>query len=266
MKNIIWEKLNQKHLTLDQTNTPLEIDRSEVEQFYHPLALHLLKLAQNQTRLLAAVAGPPGSGKTAFATLLVAMINTEMGRDGAVLIQQDGWHYFNNYLDTHFIHRDGEDIPLRKLKGCPETYDTKAALVFLENIKQGQELDYPVYSRQLHDPVANAGTVKKEHQIVVVEGNYWLLQEPPWLQFQALFDVSIFLAATPEKLIDGLRQRHLRGGKEPDFVTQHMVKVDLPDVERVLKHSAPAQVVVHKIDNQHISSIEYTSIFLPCLT
>ena len=73
----MWDNLSQKNLTLDQTSTPLEMERLEVEQFYYPLALRLLERSRGQKRILAAVAGPPGSGKTAFATLLVAVINAE---------------------------------------------------------------------------------------------------------------------------------------------------------------------------------------------
>jgi pantothenate kinase len=255
----MWEELTQKHLTLDQTSTPLEMERLEVEQFYYPLALRLLKLGRSQTRILAAVAGPPGSGKTAFATLLVAVINAEMQGEEAVLIPQDGWHYPNVYLDTHTIQHNGEEIALRQLKGSPESYDTKAAYSFLISIKAGEQMDYPVYSRQLHDPIPNAGRVMSNHHIVVLEGNYWLLQEDPWCQFQALFDATIFLTASPESLIDGLRQRHLRGGKTNEFIQHHMASVDLPNIERVLKNSSSAQVVVHKMDNRHISSIEYFS-------
>ncbi len=257
MEDINWEELCRKHLTLDQTDTPLGFDRSEVERFYNPLALHLINLCRKPARLIAAVAGPPGSGKTSFATLLVAVINAELHFEGAVLVQQDGWHFSNAYLDTHTIRRDGQDILLRKLKGCPETYDTEAALAFLQDIKQGKELDYPVYSRRLHDPVPHAGTVKAGHSIVIVEGNYWLLQEEPWLQFQTLFDVSIFLSANAKQLVDGLRERHLRGGKTLDFINQHMVKVDLPNIDRVLNVSAPAQIVVHKIDGQRISGVDW---------
>lgn len=120
-------------------------------------------------------------------------------------------------------------------------------------------MDYPVYSRQLHDPIPNAGRITANHHIVVLEGNYWLLQEAPWRQFQALFDECIFLTASPEKLIDGLRQRHLCGGKTNEFIQHHMATVDLPNIERVLKNSASAHVVVHKMDNRHIASIEYFS-------
>jgi pantothenate kinase len=257
----MWEALSQKQLTLDQTNTPLEIERQEVEQFYLPLAIRLIELIRSQKRILVAVAGPPGSGKTAFATFLVAVINAEVQGEKAALIQQDGWHYPNVYLDSHTIYHNGEEIPLRRLKGSPETYDTDAAYAFLKNIKAGGQMDYPVYSRQLHDPIPNAGRITSNHQIVVLEGNYWLLQEAPWRQFQTLFDERIFLTASPEKLIDGLHQRHLRGGKTAEFTRKHMAFVDMPNIERVLKYSGYAQVVVHKTDSRQISSIEYLSDF-----
>lgn len=259
MKTKMWEELTQKQLTLDQTSTPLEMERLEVEQFYYPLALRLLKFGCIQKRILVAVAGPPGCGKTAFATLLVAVLNGEMQGEVAVLIQQDGWHYPNVYLDTHTIQHNGEEIALRQLKGSPESYDTEAAYSFFVSIKAGEQKDYPVYSRQLHDPIPNAGSVMSNHHIVVLEGNYWLLKEDPWRQFHALFDECIFLTASSESLIDGLRQRHLRGGKTNEFIQHHMATVDLPNIERVLTNSASAQVVVHKKDNQHISNIEYFS-------
>jgi putative kinase len=255
----MWEILSQKLLTLDQTNTPLEMERFEVEQFYCPLALRLLKLDDSQKRILVAVAGPPGSGKTAFATLLVAVINASAQNEKAVLIQQDGWHYSNAYLDSHMVYHNGEEIPLRRLKGSPETYDTDAAYAFLENIKAGAQMDYPVYSRRMHEPIPNAGYITANHKIMVLEGNYWLLKEDPWCKFQKLFDERIFLTTSPEKLVDGLRQRHLRGGKTKEFTEKHMAFVDLPNIERVLKNSAPAEVIVHKMDGRRISNIEYLS-------
>ena len=196
MRAIVWEQLRKTQLTLDQTDTLLEVDREEVEKFYDPLALRLLELGCGRNRLLVAVAGPPASGKTAFATLLVATINTESGREEAVLVQQDGWHYPNEYLNTHIIRRNGEEVLLRHIKGAPETYDTETAYAFLECIKQGGRMTYPVYSRRLHNPVPNAGTVEPKHHIAVIEGNYWLLQENPWQRFQDLFDIRIFLTAS----------------------------------------------------------------------
>ena len=253
----MWEALSQNHLTLDQTSTPLEMERFEVELFYYPLALRLLKLGRSQKRILVAVAGPPGSGKTAFATLLVAVINAEMQCKEAVLIQQDGWHYPNVYLDSHTLHQKGKEITLRQLKGSPETYDTEAAYFFLKSIRDDKQMDYPVYSRQLHDPIPNSGRVTANHHIVVLEGNYWLLQEDPWQQFQTLFDVRILLTTPQKKLVEGLRQRHLRGGKTLEAANRQIAIVDLPNIKRVENNSVPAEVIVQKTDSQYISRIDY---------
>ena len=251
----MWQVLSQKHLTLDQTGTPLEIDRAEVEQFYQPLARQLIEAGHNRLRLLTAIAGPPGSGKTAFATLLAAVINAELHSEQAVVVQQDGWHYTNAYLDSHTIHHNGQEIPLRRRKGSPETYDTRAAYLFLQRARQGETLRYPVYSRALHDPVADSGVLEAHHRWILVEGNYWLFQDDAWRPFQALFDVTIFLTAIPETLIDGLTQRHLRGGKSPEVVHQHMQTVDIPNITRVLQESSPAQIIVEKKDCQRIARI-----------
>lgn len=253
----MWQRLSQKKLTLDQTSTPLQFDRKEVEQFYHPLALELIKRGENQQRLLVAIAGPPGSGKTAFATLLAAVINANLNSEQAVVISQDGWHYTNAYLGSHTLQYKGEDILLKQFKGAPETYDTRAVHTFLMHLKQGESLNYPVYSRQLHNPIPEGGTISPNHHWIILEGNYWLLQEDPWQSFQALFDVTIFLAAAPDTLLDGLRQRHLRGGKTEEFIREHMRTVDIPNIERVLNHSGSAQIIVDKKNSRQIASITY---------
>ena len=253
----MWQEISQKHLTLDQTSTPLQVNREEVEQFYQPLARELIRRGSSQRRFLVAIAGPPGSGKTAFATLLVAVIDAVLKSEQAVMIPQDGWHYPNTYLNSHTIDHNGETISLRQLKGAPETYDTDAAYSFLERVRQGGSLRYPVYSRLEHNPIADAGLVSQNHHWMILEGNYWLLQEPAWQPFQGLFDATIFLTADPGALIDGLRQRHLRGGKDPAFVEKHMQMVDIPNIERVLNHSSKAQIVVEKANSRQIARITY---------
>ena len=58
----MWQALSQRQLTLDQTSTPLQIDRYEVEEFYYPLALELIalgKAAPVAAQSDAEVAPPP---------------------------------------------------------------------------------------------------------------------------------------------------------------------------------------------------------------
>jgi putative kinase len=256
MDQQILEKIINTQLTLDQTTTPIQIDPVEIVRFYDPLAVKLRNLSRGKKRLMVAVAGPPGSGKSVFAALLVVVINAEAGFEEAIQIQQDGWHYRNQYLDTHTFHTVDGEVPLRKIKGAPETYDTTAAYTCLNRICQGDKVSFPVYSRKLHDPVPDAGVVESKNRIVIIEGNYWLLQEPPWDQFQELFDVSIFLTAHPETLLEGLRQRQLRGGRSARVAEQQVINVDLPNIEYVIKNSGKANFVVHKADSLRILRVE----------
>jgi pantothenate kinase len=113
----VWERLARSCLFLDRTDTRLEVDRTQVEKFYHPLATHLLARCSATPRLMVAVAGPPGAGKTAFATLLVAVLNAEADREVAALVGLDGWHYASAYLETHFVERGDQRIALREIKG-----------------------------------------------------------------------------------------------------------------------------------------------------
>ena len=254
--SVVWERLACSPLYLDQTDARLEVDRDQVERFYHPLAAALLSQSRSVPRLMVAVAGPPGSGKTAFATILVAVINAEADDDSAVLVGLDGWHYPNGYLETHFVGRDGQRIVLRSIKGAPETFDAAAAYDCLAEMRLGGRVSFPVYSRRLHEPVPAGGTVVPSHRIVVVEGNYLLLDEEPWLRFHELFDVRVFISAGLDTLLEGLRERHLRGGKPAEGTEQHMRRVDVPNIGRVVNSAAQAQVLVHKSDVRRIERIE----------
>jgi pantothenate kinase len=205
---------------------------------------------------MVAVAGPPGSGKTAFATILVAVLNAEADDKVAALVGLDGWHYPNAYLASHFIERKGEPIPLQSIKGAPETFDVTAAFDCLSRIRQGGRVSFPVYSRTLHEPIPSGGTIESSHRIVVVEGNYLLLDEEPWRRFCQLFDVRVFISASLETLVDSLMGRHLRGGKRRSAAERQVHEVDLANAERVGPSVLHAQVLVHKADARFIERVD----------
>lgn len=259
MRRVVWERLTRSSLFLDQTDARLEVDRTQVERFYHPLATTLLSQSKSTPRLMVAVAGPPGSGKTAFAAILVAVVNAEMDEEVAVLVGLDGWHYANAYLAKHFIERDGQRIALRSIKGSPETFDAAAACDCLSQIRRGGQASFPVYSRKLHEPILAGGTIDVCHRIVIVEGNYLLLDEELWKRLRQLFDVRLFISASVEILKEGLRERHLRGGKSPEATEHQMRTVDLPNAKRVAPSAAHAQLLVHKADVRRIERIEWVA-------
>jgi pantothenate kinase len=259
MREGVWERLTATELHLDQTDMRLEVDRTQVERFYYPLAVTLLSRRTSPFRLMTAVAGPPGSAKTAFATILVAVVNAEADEEVAVLVGLDGWHYPNDYLATHFVDRGGERIPLRSIKGAPETFDAVGAGRCLAEIRRGRSVNFPVYSRRLHEPIPGRGSIDSRHKIVVVEGNYLLMDEGPWRRIRDLFDVRVFISAPREMLVASLTERHQRGGKTPDAAARHIDAVDIPNARRVGLSLSDAQVLVHKADARRIDRIEWST-------
>ncbi len=232
------------------------MDRSQIERFYLPLAERINSRLIDGQRLLVGVAGPPGCGKSAFAALLKAVINLQADRDLAGVVGMDGWHYPNAILDNTMIERDGWQIPLRSIKGSPETFDVPAILRCLELIRAGGMVYFPIYSRQTHDPLPEAGWIGEDQRVAIVEGNYLFLAEPPWDAFRSLFDLQIFLKASLDMIKASLEERHRRGGKTPGWIERHLSQVDLPNARRVLSSSSPEMIIVHKQDARTILSME----------
>jgi pantothenate kinase len=70
----------------------------------------------------------------------------------------------------------------------------------------------PVFDRGLDLARAGARVVAPEHAIVLVEGNYLLLDEPPWSGLAPLFDLTLLIDVPPEELRRRLVERWLRHG------------------------------------------------------
>jgi putative kinase len=255
-------------MMLDGTSTPLEVDGDEIDRFYLPLARNLLNRLIDHPRCLVGIGGPPACGKSAFSQLLAAVVNAlnsqdQQGDEGlaptapiSIQVGLDGWHYPNSYLDTHFILRGGAEISLRKVKGSPASFNALELLDFLQRLRQGRNPVYPLYSRVFHDPQPT-GQILASHRLILVEGNYLLLNAPPWNTIRELFDLTLFLTAPREILLKALYDRHLRGGKLPEDIQSHMAFSDVPNLDLILSNSHPADILIRKSDSRRVLEIIY---------
>jgi pantothenate kinase len=253
-----WERLKSTPLYLDQTGYLIEYTQAELEKFYLPLAEQLLATVTPTERCIVAIAGPPGCGKTVFASLLAAVINALAGSDISLAAGLDGWHYPNAYLESHNLHQNDQEIPLRAIKGSPETYDSAAMTAWLKRVRGGKPTHFPVYSRELHDPIAGKGKLGQNQRILLFEGNYLLMNEQPWLALRPFWDYRVFLNAPLDVLLDNLLERHIRGGKSLAEAQTQIELVDLPNIKRVLSQSTTADVTYflnkrHKIERVVLS-------------
>lgn len=197
------------------------------------LAGDIVARAEGRARFCVALAGPPGAGKSTLAEALGAALEARCPGEVAV-VPMDGFHY-----------DDGLLVPwgLRPRKGAPETFDTGGLAAALERIRTGDApVAVPVFDRSIEIARAGARIVEPRHRIVVVEGNYLLLDEAPWRDLARQFDMTIRLDV-PESV---LRERLVRRWLDHGFAqAEAEVKAegnDLPNARRVLAASLPATV------------------------
>lgn len=183
-------------------------------------------------RRLVALAGPPGVGKTTTADLLKSMLNERQG-DLADILPMDGFHF-----DDLVLNARGH----RPRKGAPHTFDLLGFRATIERVKRddGSDIAVPVFDRDLEIARAGARIIAGDTRIVVVEGNYLLLDEPGWRDLSPLFDVSVKLVADESVLEARLTQRWKGYGYECEAMVAKMEGNDLPNMRLVVRNSLPA--------------------------
>lgn len=172
---------------------------------------------------MIAFAGPPGSGKSTFAAELVSAFRL-MG-EAAVLVPMDGFH-----LDNSILTKRG----LMSRKGAPETFDVAGFRCMIERIRRGEAVYAPVFDRERDLAIAGATEVLASDRLVVVEGNYLLLDRPGWREMRDLWDLAVFLSPDLDVLRQRLIDRWLDHGLEKGAAVERAEGNDLSNARLVL--------------------------------
>ena len=161
-------------------------------------------LAEGPGPALLGIAGAPGAGKSTLADRVVTAV------PGAVLVGMDGFH---------LAHATLEALGRVERKGAPDTFDAAGYVALLRRIRRlgpGENVVWaPRFHREIEDAVAGAVAVTAEATLVVTEGNYLLLTEPPWDQVAGLLDECWYLDVDDDVRRTRLQARHERFGRTP---------------------------------------------------
>ena len=197
-------------------------------------------------RILVLLAAPPGAGKSTLASFLERLSRERAGLCPVQAVGMDGFHRRQEYLLSHTTERDGETIRMVEIKGAPVTFDLEKLLSAVRRVAAGETCGWPVYDRLLHNPVEDALTVDGE--IVMLEGNYLLLDEESWRDLAVYADYTVSVSAGEELLRDRLIDRKIHTGVAEDAAVRFVDYSDMPNVRLCLAQSVPADLRL-RLDN-----------------
>ena len=128
----------------------------------HRATSDFLGLSVGKTPFVIGIAGSVAVGKSTTARLLRELLAGWPEHPRVELVTTDGFLMPNAELARRdLLHR----------KGFPESYDRRALLRFVMDVKSGkEEVTAPVYSHLVYDIVPDAKVVVKRPDILIVEG------------------------------------------------------------------------------------------------
>ena len=206
-----WQRLHKEDnapLTAEELDSIRslndKIDVQEVSDIYLPL-INLIRIYQktandltfsksiflqkSQTNrpFIIGVSGSVAVGKSTTSRLLQLLLQRTFPQSKVELVTTDGFLYPNQTLKEKGIHNR---------KGFPESYDMPLLLNFLDTIKNGGDVNIPVYSHEIYDIVPGLTQEIRQPNFLIVEGIN-VFQNPinQRLYMSDYFDFSLFIDA-----------------------------------------------------------------------
>lgn len=153
-------------------------------------------------RRLLGIAGPPGAGKSTLAAALAARLPSER----VAVLPQDGFHLADSVLAV---------LGLSHRKGAPETFDVQGFRCLLDRVRHDRKsvIYAPEFRRELEAAIAGSIRIHPGTLLVIVEGNYLLLNTGPWSQIRDMLDESWYLQLPDPTRVSRLIHRHRDHGR-----------------------------------------------------
>ncbi|KAK9384828.1 P-loop containing nucleoside triphosphate hydrolase protein [Lipomyces mesembrius] len=227
---------------------------------FNDLANHCIELLENAAadqRVLIAVSGIPGSGKTTLGNAVYQRVNkmwnNKSGTRIAAFVPMDGFHLTR---ETLAAMPNAEEAIARR--GAPFTFDPNGLLRLVENLRipldsVSKSIFAPSFDHAVKDPVEDDIEILPTDRILIIEGNYLHLQDEPWNLIAGRMDELWFVRVEREIARRRVILRHIAAGiaKDEDEAAKRADENDLRNGDYIIQHSlAPHRIIISIQDNR----------------
>lgn len=225
-------------------------------------------------RLLIAISGIPGSGKTTLAACVAAGLNTAHHRsrhtrfpnsptrdsshpdpsqpDIAFVIPLDGYHLTRKQLSEM---PNAEEAVFRR--GAAFTFDAQSYLELVTKVRnpispETATIYAPSFDHAVKDPVTDDIAIPPTARIVIFEGLYTALDAPGWRDAHALMDQVWFVDVDVPTATQRVAKRNFAAGITQTF-EESVARTEASDMRNgreVLELRLPVQEVIPSVEDE----------------
>lgn len=209
----------------------------------------------DEARLMIAVSGIPGSGKTELATMMAKRINEIYISENpnanpiATSLPMDGYHLTRAQLAAM-----PDPVYAAARRGAAFTFDGPKFLQLVQALREPlttkvDSLYAPSFDHAVKDPVDGDITIPATCRVIFFEGNYLGLDKEPWNEAARLMDELWFVDVDFEVARERLIKRHVKAGiaKDEAEADKRARENDLVNGKEIVDFRLPMQEVVSSI-------------------
>lgn len=162
--------------------------------------------------LVIGIAGGTGSGKTTVANVILSRV----GAENIAYLPHDAY-----YIDLKYLPED-----LKKIQNFdhPDSLETDLMVQHIQQLKQGEAVDIPVYDFSTHSRTENTKHINPQ-PVIIVEGILLFADQV----LRDMFDVKIFVDTDPDiRFIRRLQRDIIERGRTTESVIQRYLSTVRP--------------------------------------
>ena len=206
-----------------------------LDLIYDQLLISITERIDNddKNRYFIALSGPPASGKSTISQKLANDLSAK--EYNSSILQMDGFHYDDVIL---------KEKKLLLKKGAPETFDVMGLINFVSRLQKEDEVVIPIFDRSLELSRSSAVIISKSTKVIIVEGNYILLNSYAWCELHKFFNTTVMINCEKKILEKRLIERWENFNLPKEEIDEKVYKNDLPNGVNVLKNSIKADYIL----------------------